>query len=74
MDEELKNPLQAQVVAIATLVGCLIGLLRERQLIAAEEAEAILTMTDSLIPEDASGMALRLLANVRNVAAAIKSD
>ena len=63
------HPHQAQLVALATLQGLTLALLRKRGALTEYEVQALFTLTDSLLPEDPSGMAAMALTTARNVAA-----
>ncbi|MBX6374356.1 MAG: hypothetical protein IRZ13_08970 [Acetobacteraceae bacterium] len=59
------HPHQQQINALIALVAALIGALRAKGAMDAEEIEAVLRTADAFLPEGSEALGLRLLAVVR---------
>lgn len=66
MNDDPSHPHQQQIVALADLLGVLIGVLRADRIITADQAEAIFQTADFLLPESEAPLGSLVLAKVRS--------
>lgn len=71
--EEVEKAL-AQQAAIAALAGAMLGILRVKTVLDAEEVETVFDVADSLLPPALSGFGSEFLEAARDVSRRIKLD
>lgn len=67
----MDHPHQQQISGLATVVGVLIGILRAKDVINADEQQTLFVFAGSMLPDTSAGFGDQIMSVIRNAAHAV---